>query len=71
MTERPVDATPESFRTILAAVGLDPAECELMAALPVVQSLYEGARQLEALLALEHEPATTFAHRPSQRGGAR
>jgi hypothetical protein len=69
MTERPVEVTPAAFRATLAAVGLDPSEAELTAALPVVQSLYEGARQVEALLALEHEPATGFAHRPPAPGG--
>ena len=47
-------------RALLAKVGVYPADAEIAGALPVVESLYEGAQQLELLQMLEHEPATTF-----------
>ncbi|MEK7215182.1 MAG: hypothetical protein AAB289_06275 [Chloroflexota bacterium] len=50
----------DELRALLARVGMHPADAEIAAALPVVQSLYEGAQQLEQLLMLEHEPATNF-----------
>ncbi|MSQ28330.1 MAG: hypothetical protein EXR51_09380 [Dehalococcoidia bacterium] len=60
----------DEMRALLAREGVHPADAEVAAALPVVASLYEGAQQLEHLLMLEHEPATTFRLPDSPPGAA-
>ena len=52
--------TVESLRELYARLELFPSDQELEAAVATVQGFYDGARQIEELLALEQEPASTF-----------
>ena len=59
MTE-PSHVTADYLRQYYAKLGLLPSEQELEGLVPVVQALFDGARQVEELLMLEQEPGTVF-----------
>jgi hypothetical protein len=53
--------TVEFLRELYTRAWLSPSEEELRALVPVVQGFYDGAPQVEEILAREDEPAVTFA----------
>jgi len=59
MTE-PAQVTADYLRQYYAKLGLLPSELELEGLVPVVQALFDGARQVEELFMLEQEPGTVF-----------
>lgn len=60
MAEEAPRITPEFLRELYERMGVSPTAEELSALTPLVQAAYEGGRQLEQLLMLEQEPATSF-----------
>jgi hypothetical protein len=52
--------TLDFLRNLYRNVGLAPSDEELSALLPVVQSFYDGAPQVEGILRREDEPRITF-----------
>lgn len=56
------------LRQHYAQLGLFPSEAELKALVPLVQALYDAAKQTEALLALEQEPGTVYRLQERTRG---
>ncbi|HLC29548.1 MAG TPA: hypothetical protein VJM51_02055 [Dehalococcoidia bacterium] len=59
MTE-PAQVTADYLRQYYAKLGLLLSEQELEGLVPVVQALFDGARQVEELFMLEQEPGTVF-----------
>lgn len=57
----PPPITVEALREHYARLGLFPSDQELESLLPVIQGLYEGASQIEALLSQEQEPSNIYA----------
>ena len=51
----------EFLRDLYHNAGLAPSDEELRALLPVVQSFYDGASQVEGILQRQDEPFTTFS----------